>query len=389
MVLGSFFFKHKAKLALKGNWQTALLVTFFASIFMTAAQVMQNMITREFSGVMASFMASYQALGGNLTPENPHYLETLDLARRVVEAVEGVSAATWAGLAIVYVLALGLVGGLIYIALPALVSAIADFVANVPMYYANVTGFLKQYMEPGGFLENFDIQGKVNELYAFVQQYLTVERILSYISSFARVTSSMVDGVLAIIVSVYMLLGRESLVRATKLVLGLVFKPKTMASLSLYGHKTAKIFYNYIYSQFLDALVVGVLATIGFLLARMPNAPVFGMLLGLMNMVPYFGALIGGVVSVLIMLLSGNFYGAVFIAIYIIVMQQIDANIIQPRIIGENVGIRPIYVLLGITVFGGLIGFWGIFLGAPFMAVIQLLVIDYIAYRKGTPTINE
>ena len=106
MVLGSFFFKHKAKLALKGNWQTALLVTFFASIFMTAAQVMQNMITREFSGVMASFMASYQALGGNLTPENPHYLETLDLARRVVEAVEGVSAATWAGLAIVYVLAL-------------------------------------------------------------------------------------------------------------------------------------------------------------------------------------------------------------------------------------------------------------------------------------------
>ncbi len=284
---------------------------------------------------------------------------------------------------IVYLLALGIVSGLIYVALPALVSALADFVANVPTYYANVMGFLKQYMEPGGVLENLDIQGKVNELYAFVQQYMTVERILSYISSFAQATSSVVDGVLAIIVSVYMLLGRESLLRATKAVMGLVFKPKTMTSLSVYGHKTAKIFYNYIYSQFLDALVVGVLATIGFLLARMPNAPVFGMLLGLMNMVPYFGALIGGVVSVLIMLLSGNFYGAVFIAIYIIVMQQLDANIIQPRIIGDNVGIRPIYVLLGITVFGGLIGFWGIFLGAPFMAVIQMLIVDYIAYRNA------
>ncbi len=284
---------------------------------------------------------------------------------------------------IVYVLAIGIVSGLVYVALPALVSALGDFVANVPTYYANVMAFLHQYMEPGGFLENFDIQGKINELYAFVQQYLTVERILSYVSSFAQVTSSVVDGLLAIIVSVYMLLGRESLVRATKSVLGLIFKPQTMASLSLYGHKTAKIFYNYIYSQFLDALVVGVLATIGFLLARMPNAPVFGMLLGLMNMVPYFGALIGGVVSVLIMLLSGNFYGAVFIAIYIVVMQQIDANIIQPRIIGENVGIRAIYVLLGITVFGGLIGFWGIFLGAPFMAVIQMLLGDYIAHRNA------
>ncbi len=284
---------------------------------------------------------------------------------------------------IVYVLALGAVVGLVYIVIPALIAALGDFVANVPTYYANVMSFLQQYTQPGGLLENFDIQSKINELYAFVQQYLTVERILSYVSSISRVTSSVVDGVMAVIVSVYMLLGRESLVSASKSVLGLVFKPRTMQSLSLYGHKTARIFYNYIYSQLLDALVVGVLATIGFLLARMPNAPVFGMLLGIMNMVPYFGALIGGVLSVLIMLLSGNLYGALFIAIYIIVMQQIDANIIQPRIIGDNVGIRPIYVLLGITVFGGLFGFWGIFLGAPCMAVVQMLLTDYIRYRHS------
>ncbi|MBR5540384.1 MAG: AI-2E family transporter [Clostridia bacterium] len=284
---------------------------------------------------------------------------------------------------IVYILALGVVAGLVYIVMPALVSALKDFVANVPTYYANVMSFLQQYTQPGGLLENFDIQGKINETYALIQQYLTVERILSYMSSISQVTSSVVDGLMAIIVSVYMLLGRESLVSASKSVLGLICKPRTMQSLSLYGHKTARIFYNYIYSQLLDALVVGVLATIGFLLARMPNAPVFGMLLGIMNMVPYFGALIGGVLSVLIMLLSGNLYGALFIAIYILVMQQIDANIIQPRIIGDNVGIRPIYVLLGITVFGGLFGFWGIFLGAPCMAVIQLLLTDYIRYRNA------
>lgn len=290
---------------------------------------------------------------------------------------------------IVYVLALGVVVGLVYIVIPALVAALKDFVANVPTYYANVMSFIGQYTQPGGLLENFDIQGKVNELYGFAQQYLTVERILSYVSSISQVTSSVVDGLMAIIISVYMLLGRESLVAASKSVLGLMFKPHTMQSLSLYGHKTARIFYNYIYSQLLDALVVGVLATIGFLLARMPNAPVFGMLLGIMNMVPYFGALIGGVLSVFIMLLSGNLYGALFIAVYIIVMQQIDANIIQPRIIGDNVGIRPIYVLLGITVFGGLFGFWGIFLGAPCIAVVQMLLTDYIRYRHSIPGSNS
>ena len=121
-------------------------------------------------------------------------------------------------------------------------------------------------------------------------------------------------------------------------------------------------------------------------------AATFGMTLGLLNMIPYFGALIGGVVFSVIVLLSENFAAALFIAIYIVVMQQIDANIIQPRIIGENVGIRAIYVLLGITVFGGLLGFWGIFFGAPFMAVIQLLLTDYIRFRKqkaATPVSEE
>ena len=69
-------------------------------------------------------------------------------------------------------------------------------------------------------------------------------------------------------------------------------------------------------------------------------------------------------------------------------MQQIDANIIQPRIVGQTVGIKAIYVLLGITVGGGLVGFWGVFLGAPVIAVIQMLLTDYIAFRKRSQNEN-
>lgn len=63
-------------------------------------------------------------------------------------------------------------------------------------------------------------------------------------------------------------------------------------------------------------------------------------------------------------------------------MQQIDGNILQPRIVGNSIGLKPIYVLLSITVFGGLMGFWGIFLGVPIMAVIQMLLKDLIRYRS-------
>ncbi len=287
---------------------------------------------------------------------------------------------------IVYVLALALLVLIVYAAIPALIQALREFIEQLPAYYSKVMAVVKTYTAEGGLLEGFDIESKIQELYTGLQQFLTVDRVISYLGSVVRFATSLLDVVMAFIVSVYMLISKEALVRAVRSVSGLIFKPKTMQFFSVYLGKTAKIFYNYFYSQAIDALVVGVLATIGFLLARLPNAPVLGMMLGIMNMIPYFGALIGGVVCVLVALLSGNFYGALFVAIYILVMQQVDANIIQPRIVGQTVGLRPIYVLLGITVGGGLYGFWGIFLGVPVMAVIQMLLTDYIDVRNKRRT---
>ena len=292
---------------------------------------------------------------------------------------------------VVYVLALALVAAFLCVAVPAIVNAVTDFAKQLPAYSEKVIKVVNELTAEGGWLAGFGLASRVQELYSNLQQFLTTwlekfltaEKLIGYLSSVLKVATSLLDVVLAFIVSVYMLLSKEALVRAVKTVFGLFCKPKTMALFSEYLHKTAKIVYNYVYSQAIDAVVVGVLATIGFLLARMPNAAALGMMLGILNMIPYFGALIGGVVCVLVALLSGNFYGAVFVGLYILVMQQIDANVIQPRIVGQTVGLRPLYVLLGITVGGGLFGFWGIFLGVPAMAVIQMLLTDYIAARKA------
>jgi len=125
--------------------------------------------------------------------------------------------------------------------------------------------------------------------------------------------------------------------------------------------------------------------SIGLLIFRVPYAVLLGLLLGLLNMIPYFGAIIGGIGVVLVTLLAKNLYAAIGVAIFIVVVQQIDANIIQPRVVGGSVGLRPIYVLLAITLFGGLFGFWGIFLGVPLMAVVQMFVKDAIARRREQP----
>ena len=131
----------------------------------------------------------------------------------------------------------------------------------------------------------------------------------------------------------------------------------------------------------LDALCVGVVVSIGLALFRVPYAVLMGMALGLLNIIPYFGAIIGGIGIALVTLLTTNIYTAVGVIIYIIVIQQIDANIVQPRIIGDSMGLRPFYVLLGITFFGGLFGFWGILLGPPLMGVIQMILRDIYSRR--------
>ena len=128
--------------------------------------------------------------------------------------------------------------------------------------------------------------------------------------------------------------------------------------------------------------MVGVAVSIGLLIFRVPYAILLGMILGLMNLIPYFGAIIGCVIIAFIALLTNGLPTAVGVTIYIIVAQQVDANIIQPRIVGDSVGLRPFYVLLSITLFGGLFGFWGILLGPPLMAVVQMIVRDLYSNKQ-------
>lgn len=296
--------------------------------------------------------------------------------------------------AVVYITALALLTLIVYIAVPALVNTIRDFLQAdyIKNFTNDFNAFLADISEDGGLLSSLDIKKMIDGLVKAIGDFFSPDMLKGYVSGVVSFATGLVDIVMAFIVSVYMLLGKESLIRASKSVSGLIIKPGLMNVFSVYSHKIARIFYNYFYSQIIDAFVVSVLTTIGLLIVGLPNgmAPALGVLLGILNMIPYFGALIGGVLCTFVALITVGPYHALFVAVYILVMQQIDANIIQPRIVGHTVGIRPIYVLLGITLFGGLFGFWGVFLGAPFIAVIQMILRDCIeAKNNKKDTIKE
>ncbi len=288
-------------------------------------------------------------------------------------------------LGIVYVVMLGVVALIISLVLPRLAVSLSDLAQSLPNYIQSATARLEETMKSWPFLTGDMAQmidGLYHSLLDGVTELLNTENVLTALRGVLNVTTSVIDVVIGIIVSVYMLAGREHLVEAAKSI-GSLFMSSRRVELSVYyGHRTASIFYKYFYGALLDALVVGVVTSIGLAIFGVPHAALLGLMLGLLNMIPYFGALVGGVGVVLITLLTNGIYAAIGVAIYIIVVQQLDANVLQPRVVGESVGLRPIYVLLAITLFGGLFGFWGIFLGVPLMAVIQMFVKDLITRKK-------
>lgn len=301
-------------------------------------------------------------------------------------------------LVVVYLVLLGLLTLLISLVLPHLTASLADLVRSLPGYFESAIAQLDGLIH-SDLLQQFDLASSMEQLENLLMETITrllsTENVLTALRGVLNVTTSLVDVVIAVIVSIYMLSGREHLMRALRALCGLFFKSQRVETIACYSHRVAAIIYNYFYGALLDALVVGVVVSVGLAIFRVPYAVLLGMLLGLLNMIPYFGAIIGCIGIALVTLLTNGFAAAIGVAIFIIVVQQVDANVIQPRVVGGSVGLRPIYVLLAITLFGGLFGFWGIFLGVPLMAVVQMFLKDAIVAKKAktekkpTPTTEE
>lgn len=286
-----------------------------------------------------------------------------------------------------YLVFLAILAGVLGLLLPELYTACVGLIKNLPDYYAKVSAWLNTAMADGGFLNRFElaetVQGVYNELYAWVVSLANTDTLVSAFKGVVSVTASLFDVIMAFIISVYMLSERESLLAAVKALVGAVFGDKIKNTAALYAHKTADIFYNYLYGALIDALVVAVIMSVGFLLFGLPKAILLGCLVGILNFVPYFGAIVGGCIAVVVALFNGNIYTAIGVLVYVVVMQQLDGNILQPKIVGSTVGMRPIYVLLAITVGGGIFGFGGILIGVPVLAVIKMLLNDFIGYRQA------
>ncbi|MBO5348684.1 MAG: AI-2E family transporter [Clostridia bacterium] len=264
---------------------------------------------------------------------------------------------------------------------PAIVDSFQDLVNNFQTYYNTIKEKIMSLPEDS-ILKSDNVINAINQLNNFnIQEYINLDRITKYAQGVLSFASGIFDIFVSLVVSIYLLLERKEIVSFFKKLLGSIFCKETYQNIGKYFHRTNEIFCKFLVSQFLDAIVVGVLASIAMSIMGVKYSILLGLFIGIFNMIPYFGAIMAVVISIFITILTGGLSKAIEMAIVVVILQQIDANVINPKIVGESLKMSPLLVIFSVTIGGAYFGILGMFLAVPIAAVIKLLLCDLIEYN--------
>ena len=272
---------------------------------------------------------------------------------------------------------------LVNVILPPIISSITDLLNHLPGYYNTIRNLINGLPEDS-FLVKINAQEIINKIAQIdFEKYLSVENITGYIKGVISVASSIFDVFVTIIISIYILRERDRILNFLKRATSSLFKEETYEVISKYFNKTNGIFFNFISGQLIDAIIIGIVTTIAMIIMKVQYAALLGFLIGLFNLIPFFGAIVAVAIAIFITICTAGFSKAIWIGIVIITLQQIDANIINPKIIGDKLKISPILVIFSVTFAGAYFGVLGMFLAVPIIAIVKIIINDYLDNKVG------
>ena len=282
----------------------------------------------------------------------------------------------------VYLIAILLIFLVFKVVLPAISSSVTELTNNFPTYYENILNFIDNIPEDSIISKDTVLETINNIKNIDFASYFSTERIIEYIKTFVSAAQAIFSIFVAVVVSIYILLQRASILEFIRKFGKAVLQESTYETLAKYFTKTNEVFFKFISSQVIDGIIVGIITSIAMLIMDVKYAVLLGFMIGLFNIIPYFGAIVAVIIAVLITWITGGLTQAIWVAIIITVLQQIDANIINPKIVGNSLSLSPILVIFAVTVGGAYFKFLGMLLAVPVIAVIKLIVCDYIDYKN-------
>ena len=274
----------------------------------------------------------------------------------------------------VYIMAFGILILLICMVVPELVQNLYLFAESVDQYLVDAQTTLNRFTEQFS-LPPVDLTSLIDT----VSRYLgtlssAIEEMLPQI---VEVTGSLISGIVtgfvSIVLSVYLLSGKDQLLTQLRRTLKVYLPKRTHAFLGRLYQIVSQVFGDYVAGQCKEALILGSLCFIGMMILQLDYAALISSVIAVTALIPMLGAYIGGAVGVILLLFISPVKALIFL-VFLIVLQQVEGNLIYPKVVGRKIGLPGLWVLMGITVGGGLFDIWGMLLAVPVTTVLYQLL---------------
>lgn len=298
---------------------------------------------------------------------------------------------------ITYLIVVAAIVGVCVAVVPSVAKSVVDLADLMPTYMDRAESWIQEmfasYPEVATFIagEFNDFADLLTKLAGMIKPVAT-DLIGNVSSGLFKAAGAVFVGlknvVLGLIIAIYLLFSKEHMLGQVKKILFALLKQERAMKLFSAAGKSNKIFTQYIISNLVDALIIFTLMMIGMLIMGMPYPTLVAVVCGVTNLIPFFGPFLGAIPCAFLILLADPIK-TIWFAIFVLVIQQVDGNIIKPLLFGETMGLPAIWVLISIIVGGGMFGVPGMLLGAPVFAVFYLLFAEFVAgklERKQLPS---
>ena len=293
----------------------------------------------------------------------------------------------------VVVFAVIIAGIMLYAILPQVVISISSLIRNFPYYVDEITDLIKSNRQLQTFLDN--VLTNATEVIAEWLNENVLQNIQSYVtlaaSGVVNVVVVLADILVGLIISVYVLCSTRTFVGQGKKIVYALFNKRHAKMILDTMRKSNEIFGGFISGKLLDSLIIGVLCFVGLTAMHMPYIALVSVIVGVTNVIPFFGPYIGMIPSTLLIMLV-DFKKGVIVLLFIIILQQIDGNVIGPKILGKSTGLSAFWVVFSVMFFGKLWGIIGMLIGVPVFGVIYYILDTFVNFqlaRRELPVETE
>jgi predicted PurR-regulated permease PerM len=285
------------------------------------------------------------------------------------------------GLIIIFIIFALIIYSFLNLIVPYISQSAALFVSSLPSYYESTLGFI-DYLNN---LEFFDFNISPERIMEALQgmfQNFSIESLASPINAIFGVSSAIFSGFLTIISSIYLLIERDKFRDFARRFIKAFTSESVFGALMEYGGKLNRNFKQYIKTQTIDGLILGTIVTIELYIIGSPYFLMLGLMLGIVNYIPYFGSIIGTLIAVVVVAFTQGMSAGLIAAAVLLITQQIDGNIIQPRLMGGSFSLSPLLVIISITIGGAFAGILGMIAAIPIVAVLKDILDVIIAHYE-------